>query len=365
MRSMFKEKRILASILGAGFFLAACQGETVIIEEADDTTIKSYEAVRIVGSSTVYPFSTTVAEQFGAKTVFPTPIVESTGSGGGMKLFCGGIGAEFPDISNASRRMKASEYDLCQSNGVTDIIEVKIGYDGIVIVNAKTGVAPEFSFTKKQLFEALAKEVPDGGVLKENTTRRWSDISAELPATPIQVFGPPPTSGTRDAFVELAMEGGAKKFPMLSDLRSENKSAFKAVSHAIREDSAWIDSGENDNAIVQSLIKNEQAIGVFGFSFLDENRDRLRAAPIDGVEPTFEAISSGEYSISRSLYFYIKKAHIEQKPGIIEFAEEFVAESSWGPEGYLVEKGLIPLPETERASVAENVLSRHVMERPD
>ena len=307
------------------------------------------DQIRIVGSSTVFPFSTAVAEQFGKTTEFATPVVEATGSGGGLKLFCGGVGLQFPDVANASRRIKASEVELCATNGVTDIVEVKIGFDGIVIANAKT--SPRLSLTKEQVFRALAKQIPVDGKLVDNPYRKWSEIDASLPDAKIEVLGPPPTSGTRDAFVELAMEGGAKTIPMLKALRESDKDAFKAVAHAIREDGAYVEAGENDNLIVQKLEANPDALGVFGFSFLDQNSDRVQGSLVEGVEPTFEAIADGSYGVSRSLFFYVKKAHVGVVPGLEEFIAEFTSDKASGDEGYLADKGLIPLPQAERATV--------------
>jgi phosphate transport system substrate-binding protein len=319
--------------------------------------------IRIVGSSTVFPFSTTVAEQFGANYNFPTPIVESTGSGSGLKLFCEGVGQNFPDIANSSRRMKGSEWDLCHANNVTEIIEVVIGYDGIVLANAKRAEA--FDLTPREIFMGLAREVPVNGRLVPNPYKRWSDISADLPDLPIQVFGPPPSSGTRDAFLELAMAPGAKEFPMLREIEEDDASLFTEIAHAIREDGAWIDAGENDGAIVQRLAKNPEALGVFGFSFLIQNEDRIRGAKIDGVSPTFEEIASGRYEISRSLYFYLKKAHLGVVAGLGEFLTAFTDERAWGDEGYLIDKGLIPLPPAQRTSMAASARAFTPMaERP-
>ncbi len=307
------------------------------------------DQIRIVGSSTVFPFSTAVAEQFGKSTKYKTPVVESTGSGGGMKLFCAGVGVGHPDITNASRRIKSSEFKQCSDNGIT-IVEVKVGFDGIVLANSKS--SKPLALTKKQVFQALAKEVPVDGKLVANPYKKWSDIDPSLPNGKIEVLGPPPTSGTRDAFVELAMEGGAKAFPMLKDMRSKDKKAFKGVAHAIREDGAFIDAGENDNLIVQKLQANPAAVGVFGFSFLDQNADKIQGATVDGVQPTFEEIASGKYGVSRSLYFYVKKEHVGVVPGIEEYVAEFTSEKAWGVEGYLVDKGLIPLPEADRKNGA-------------
>ena len=307
------------------------------------------DQIQIVGSSTVFPFSTAVAERFGQTTPFKTPVVESTGSGGGMKLFCSGVGLEHPDITNASRRIKASEFGKCTDNGIT-ITEVKIGFDGIVLANAKEGA--EFYLTTRDIFLALAKEIPDGnGGMIENPHANWSDVNPQLPDIRIEVLGPPPTSGTRDAFVELAMESGAKTFPELKALRKEDKKAFKAIAHSVREDGAFVEAGENDNLIVQKLTANPNALGIFGFSFLDQNSDRLKGAIVDGNAPSFDNIAGGDYPISRSLFFYVKQEHVGTVPGIQEFVAEFTNEGSWGPDGYLIDKGLIPLPDADREAV--------------
>jgi phosphate transport system substrate-binding protein len=331
--------------------------------------------ISIVGSSTVYPFATVVAEQFGKTTKFKTPKVESTGSGGGLKLFCAGVGVEHPDITNASRRIKKSEQEMCAKNGIDEIVEMKVGYDGIVLANAKS--AAKMELTRKDIFLALAKQVPGtDGKLIDNPYQTWKDVNPALPATKIEVLGPPPTSGTRDAFVELAMEGGAKKFADLKALRGakgddvktymaklgipesaynkKGKSVFKAVAHAIREDGAFIEAGENDNLIIQKLAANPKALGIFGFSFLDQNADKVQGSIVDGSEPTFEAISAGDYPVSRSLWFYVKKAHVGKVPGIAEYLAEFSSEKAWGDEGYLTDKGLIPMPEAERGQFAYN-----------
>jgi phosphate transport system substrate-binding protein len=311
------------------------------------------DQIRIVGSSTVFPFSTAVAEIFGKTTDFKTPVVESTGSGGGMKLFCAGVGLEHPDITNASRRIKASEFEKCSANGVT-ITEVKIGFDGIVLANAKS--APQLSLTKQQIFLALAKEVPQDGKMVPNPYTNWNQIDPSLPDAKIEVLGPPPTSGTRDAFVELAMEGGAKTFESLKALRKSDKKAFKAIAHAIREDGHYVEAGENDNLIVQKLEANPKAVGIFGFSFLDQNADKIKGANVDGVSPEFEAIAAGDYGISRSLFFYVKQEHVDAVPGISAFVDEFTSERAWGDDGYLAVKGLIPLPQAERDAIRASAM---------
>jgi len=313
------------------------------------------DQIRIVGSSTVYPFSTAVAEQFGRSRGFKTPVVESTGTGGGIKLFCSGLGDATPDIANASRRMKDTELAACQAAGVSEIVEVKIGYDGIVIANAK-GAKP-IALTKQQIFQALAKQVPVNGKLVPNPYAKWSDIDKALPAVRIEVLGPPPTSGTRDAFVELAMEGGAKAFPMLAELKAKDEDGFKAVAHAIREDGAYVEAGENDNLIVQKLVANPNAFGVFGYSFLEENTDKVRGNSVDGVAPTFEAIADGSYGISRALFFYVKKAHVGKVPGLKEFIAAFLSDAASSEDGYLADRGLIPMEQAERVAVRKSALA--------
>lgn len=309
--------------------------------------------ISIVGSSTVYPFATVVAEQFGKTTSFKTPKIESTGSGGGFKLFCAGVGVEHPDITNASRAMKKSEYDKCQANGVKEIVEVKIGYDGIVIANSKK--ASPLKLTRKDIFLALAKNVPDPSgaeKLVPNPYKTWKDVNNSLPAAKIEVLGPPPTSGTRDAFVELVMEEAAKGFPFI---KAMDKNAFKAAAHTVREDGPYVEAGENDNLIVQKLNANPDALGIFGFSFLDQNTDTIQGSFVDGVQPTFEAIADGSYPVSRPLFFYVKKAHVGVIPGIQEYLTEFTSEKTWGEDGYLSEKGLIPMPDQERQQYQSDV----------
>lgn len=309
------------------------------------------DQIRIVGSSTVYPFATVVAENFGKSSQFKTPIIESTGSGGGFKLFCAGVGTEHPDITNASRRIKMSEFETCQKNGVKDIIEVRIGYDGIVLANAKS--APEFAISRKQIFLALAKEVPVDGKWVANPYKSWSDIDAALPNEAIEVLGPPPTSGTRDAFVELVMEEACHALPEAKDL---DKDAKKAKCQSVREDGAFIEAGENDNLMVQKLVANPNAVAIFGFSFLDQNADKVKGAKVDGVAPAFEAIADGSYPVSRPLQFYVKKAHVGVIPGIDAYLAEFASEKAWGPGGYLSDKGLIPMPDAERAKYNKNAI---------
>ncbi len=314
--------------------------------------------VSIVGSSTVYPFATVVAEQVGRIPGLKTPTIESTGTGGGFKLFCGGVGVKYPDITNASRRIKKSELELCAANGVTEIVEVKIGYDGIVLANSKA--AAPMALERKDIFLALAKDVPDphgGTKLIANPYQTWKDVNPALPEEKIDVLGPPPTSGTRDAFVELAMEGGCKQFNSIKALKDTDPAAYKAVCHTIREDGAYVEAGENDNLIVQKLESNPDAVGIFGFSFLDQNTDIVQGATVDGHEPTFENIADGSYPVSRPLYIYVKKAHADVIPGIREYLDEFTSEKAWGEEGYLTDKGMIPMPEAERRKYRADVES--------
>lgn len=314
------------------------------------------DQIRVVGSSTVYPFAASVAETLSKTSSFKSPVIESTGTGGGMKLFCSGIGVEHPDVTNASRAIKESEQETCAKNGITPV-EVMVGYDGIAIANSKQG--PLFKITSREIFLALAKEVPDGnGNLRPNPNQTWADVNPSLPNVKIEVLGLPPTSGTRDAFLELVMEKGAKSFPELKALRKEKKKAFKAIAHSIREDGAFIEAGENDNLIVQKLQANPKSVGIFGFSFLDQNMDKIQGSFVDGVAPSFEAIADGSYGVSRPLFFYVKKQHVGTVPGIKEYVDLFLSEKMSGDEGFLTDKGLIPLPEKLRSLNRQKVLSQ-------
>ncbi|MEL7023609.1 MAG: substrate-binding domain-containing protein [Pseudomonadota bacterium] len=314
--------------------------------------------IEIVGSSTVFPFSAVVAERFGRRASFRTPKVEATGSGGGFKLFCNGIGVGYPDITNSSRRVKASELELCASNGVVDVVEVKVGYDGIVLANA-TG-QPPFVLTLRQVWLSLAKQVPspDGSrSFVDNPYERWSDIDANLPDLRIEVLGPPPTSGTRDAFVELAMEGGCSSFDWIAVIAEDDPDRFRSICHTVREDGFFTEAGENDNLIVQKLRANPAALGIFGFSFLDQNAEKVQGAFVDGFAPTFENIASADYPVSRPLYFYVKRAHVDVIPGLRQFLREFTSNRASGYDGYLADRGLVPLPISERAEVLAGVLA--------
>ncbi|MBI1208668.1 MAG: phosphate ABC transporter substrate-binding protein [Azospirillum sp.] len=300
---------------------------------------QSRDQIRIVGSSTVFPFSTVVAENFGKLGKFKTPVVESTGTGGGFKIFCSGVGPQYPDISNASRAVKDSERESCAKNGVTDITEVTIGYDGIsVAVNAKTKA---FKLTIPQLFLALAAEVPVGGKIVKNPNTKWSDVAPGLPKTDIEVYGPSPVHGTRDAFNELVMDVACVTFPEIKALPGDQK---KKVCNTIRDDGAWIDVAEDYALIVGKLNASPEAVGVFTFFYIDQNKDKIQGLTIGEVKPTFDNIASGKYPLARPLFFYVKNAHAKLIPGITEYVKEFLSDKAAGPDGYLVAKGLIPLP---------------------
>ena len=313
------------------------------------------DEIRVVGSSTVYPFSTAVAEEFGNATSFKTPVIESTGTGGGFKLFCGGLGLSFPDIANASRRIKHSEVIKCADNAINEIIEVNFGFDGIVLATSNKGIP--LNLELRHIWQALAKNIIVDGKMLENPHKRWSDIQENLPDLSIRVLGPPPTSGTRDAFMELAMEGGCQQFKYARDLKKIDKVAYKSLCHSIREDGLYIEAGENDNLIVQKIEANVDSVGIFGFSFLEQNRDKIRSIPVDGIQPSIESISIGTYPVSRSMFFYVKSQHIKLVPGVLEFVEAFLDEDASGSYGYLVDKGLIPLSDEEREETLDRVLS--------
>ncbi len=307
--------------------------------------------ISIVGSSTVYPFATVVGERFGQVTGLSAPRIESTGTGGGMKLLCAGDGPNHPDISNASRKIKQSEIDLCMSSGAGGLVEVKIGYDGIVF--AQSIDADQIELTRGQLFSALAREIPTpSGDLVANASQTWSDIDPSLPSVPIQVYGPPPTSGTRDAFVEMVMEEGCEQMPGYDRIVEDR---MQAACKAIREDGPFIEAGENDNLIIQRLANNANAFGIFGYSFLEENADRVRGVPLEGVEPTFESIADSTYPISRPLFFYAKSKALVSKPELAMFVEFFAAEEAIGEDGFLSDRGLIPLSADERSRMLDDI----------
>ena len=330
--------------------LAACQ------DQAKGGGGGARAEIRAVGSSTVYPFTTTVAEAFvAADPQAAAPVIESTGTGAGMKLFCAGIGAAYPDIENASRRIKASEYKDCAAHGAGQVMEVQVGIDGLAFAQAKTG--KPFALTPALLYRALAA-TPGG---RPNTTRLWSELDPALPAVPIQVYGPPATSGTRDALAELILTKGCEAFdPRAKPLAKSEPDAAKALCTRVREDGAYVDAGENDNLIVQKLQSNPNAIGVFGYSYLEENRDSARGLAIDGVEPTYDAIADGRYPGSRPLFLYVKKAHLDAVPGLRAFLRLYAA--NWGPGGPLTRRGLIAAPAPVRAAAAEVVARETVLE---
>lgn len=310
------------------------------------------EQINIVGSSTVYPFATVVAERFGKSTHFSVPKIESTGSGGGLKLFCSGVGGNTPDITNASRKIKSSEIELCKKNGVNDVIEIQIGYDGIAFANSTKSA--QLDVTIKELYMALAKVLPnEKGDLVDNPYQTWQQINPDFPNVGIEVLGPPPTSGTRDAFVELVMEAGCDELPAMKVLAKVDSKKHKAACQGLREDGAFVEAGENDNLIVQKLASNPNAFGIFGYSFLDQNRDKVQGAKINGVTPSFYAIGDGSYPVSRSLFFYIKKAHVGTVAGLHEYALAFTSEDAIGEEGYLTDRGLIPLSEADWKKVRQ------------
>mgnify|MGYP006266456987 CR=1 FL=1 len=349
---------LCSSLLAAGLCLS---GSVRAAEGARD-------AITIVGSSTVYPFAAAVAEQLGKQGKFKTPKVESTGTGGGIKLFCSGLGPSTPDIANASRAMKKSEFEACQKAGVKQIVEVKIGFDGIVLAQSKKA-KNKLTLTRKEVYLALAKRVPDpaapeGGKLVENPYKSWHEINPSLPKSKIEVLGPPPSSGTRDAFAELALEGGCQQIAWIKAKKETDDAWFKNVCMTIREDGAYIEAGENDNLIVQKLEANPDAAGIFGYSYLAMNEDRLHAAPIDGRAPTYEAIADGKYPVSRPLFIYVKKGHVGTIPGIAEYVAEFTSDKAAGPEGYLTDKGLIALPDAERKKAAANGQDMQAMSAP-
>lgn len=324
------------AILTSALALAACGGA--------GSGTDSRDFVRIVGSSTVYPFATAVAEQV-SKSGIKSPVIESTGTGAGMKLFCAGVGNAHPDIVNASRRMKASEYEDCAKNGVKDVVEIQVGLDGIAFAEASGG--PNMKLTPADVYKALAA-TPFG---KPNTAKTWKDVNPSLPAEPISVYGPPSTSGTRDALAELILTKGCDTDPAMKALKDSDKDKHKDICTKVREDGAYVDAGENDNLIVQKIAANPKAIGIFGFSFLEENADKLKGIPMDGVLPTYQTVSDFSYPGARPLYIYLKAAHVKAIKGIKEFALEF--SNAWGPDGYLKKKGMVVAPDDVRAANAE------------
>ena len=311
--------------------------------------------MRAVGSSTVYPFAKAVAERVArANPRLGTPIIESTGTGAGMKLFCAGVGERFPDVENASRRMKASEAKLCAANGVKEITEIQVGIDGIAFATA-TG-SPLSGVTTKDIYLALAR-TPYG---KPNRAKTWKDVNARLPAIPIRVYGPPPTSGTRDALGELIMTAGCDANPGMAAVKKADENKYKQICTGMREDGAFIEAGENDNLIVQKLAANPNALGVFGFSYLEENKDTLKDVPINGIQATYETVSTGQYPGARPLFIYVKKAHMTAIPGLQAYLNTFAA--NWDANGTLTKRGMVAAPDAVRKASAEAVKSLTVLD---
>ncbi|WP_334184130.1 substrate-binding domain-containing protein [Novosphingobium sp.] len=319
--------------------LSACGG-------SGGSSAGSRDFVRAVGSSTVYPFATAVAEQT-AKAGGKSPVIESTGTGAGMKLFCAGVGAQHPDIEDASRRMKKSEYDECVKNGVTEIVEIQVGIDGIAFAEGKNG--PNMKLTPTDIYKALAAN-PFG---KPNTAKTWKDVNPSLPAEPILVYGPPSTSGTRDALKELILEAGCKTDAATKALKDSDKDKYEATCHDIREDGPYVDAGENDNLIVQKISQNPKAIGIFGYSFLESNAGTIKGIPMSGIEPTYASISDFSYPGARPLYIYVKKQHLAPIKGLQAYVAEWA--KSWGPDGTLKAKGMVISPDDVRAKNADIV----------
>lgn len=342
------------------FILTALITATIFVATSSESIAR--DQIRIVGSSTVYPFVTTVAEQFGRKTNFKTPIVESTGTGGGFKLFCSGKGPSYPDVVNASRRIKPNELLNCYKNEVLDLREIKFGYDGIVLANSISSY--NYNLTVSELFLALARKVPSShnpNQLVDNYYKTWNQINEALPNEKIEVYGPPPTSGTRDAFVELVMESGCWYLNAFK-VAYPNIEDRKKACHLIREDGGFIESGENDNLIVQKLNTNKGALGIFGFSFLEENANIVQASQISSIAPTHDSIADGSYIISRPLFVYVKGDNVPEIPGIQEFVNELVSDDAVAPFGYLEERGLIPLPEGQLKEMQQKAISGSKLE---
>lgn len=314
------------------------------------------DQIRAVGSSTVYPFATAAAELFvQGNPGMKSPIIESTGTGGGMKLFCAGVGAQHPDIEDASRRIKKSEFEQCQANGVKDIIEIQVGVDGLAFAEARNG--PGLKLTPKIVYEALAANPYGKGPNKAQT---WQDVDPSLPAIPISVFGPPSTSGTRDSLAELILEKGCQSDEAMKALKEKSEDEYKATCTRVREDGKYVDAGENDNLIVKKLGANPNAVGVFGFSFLEENKDTLKDVPINGVEASYETVSTGQYPGARPLYIYVKKAHMQAIPGLQAYLNTFAA--NWNPDGVLTQRGMVASSEDVRQENTQIVKSLTVLD---
>lgn len=332
--------------------LAGCQNQPGGAGSARDQ-------IRAVGSSTVYPFAQAAVELFTqANPGMKAPIIESTGTGAGIKLFCDGVGAKFPDVANASRRIKKTELAACQANGVKEVMEVQIGVDGLAFAESIKG--PGLKLTTKQVYEALAANPYGKGLNKAKT---WADIDPALPKVAISVFGPPSTSGTRDSLAELVLTKGCESDPAMKALKDSDEAKHKQLCTQIREDGAYVDAGENDNLIVQKLNANPDAVGVFGFSYLDANRDSLKDVPLNGVEATYETVAGGTYPGARPLYIYVKKAHLAAVPGLKNYVEAFAA--NWGPDGALARRGMVTAPDDVRKANADVVANLTAMTGDD
>jgi phosphate transport system substrate-binding protein len=347
IQKMIKKIMLVAA---SALILAACQDQAASGGAARDT-------IRAVGSSTVYPFATLVGERFAEATGMKKPQIESTGTGGGFERFCGGIGPDTPDISNASRRMKKSEFEKCQANGVTDIIEVQIGFDGLAFGESKAGAG--FSLTLEDIYKALAAE-PYG---KPNTAKSWKDVNPSLPAIGISVFGPPSTSGTYDSFKELLLMAGCDKNPEMKALKDSDEEKHKKICGTFRGSPYYVEQGENDNLIISKLDKNPTSLGAFGFSYLNSNIDKIKPIPINGVAPSMATIADGSYPGSRAMFIYVKKAHIGVIPGLMDYVAEFAKASATG--GYLNERGLIPPTSEAATAIAATIKDAKVMTGAD
>ena len=330
--------RQIIAAAAAAMLVAGCGGQ-------DSGSGSGSQQIQIVGSSTVYPFTTAVAEQFQRDHAGMRAIVESTGTGAGMKLFCSGVGDQFPDMTNASRRIKKSEYELCAQNGVKQVIEIPVGIDGLAFIESKEG--PAMNLTPRDIYAAIAAN-PFG---KPNTAKSWRDVNPALPATPIQVYGPPPTSGTRDSLAELILEKGCDSDPAMKALKASDDARHKDICTKVREDGVYIEAGENDNLMVQKIAQNADAIGVLGYSFLEENADKVRGVTLAGVAPTSETISNLSYPGARQIYIYAKGEHVGAVPGMREFLAEYA--KAWSKGGYLERRGLIPSPADVQAKATQ------------
>jgi len=319
---------------------------TLAIAALSATTAYARDNVQVAGSSTVLPYATIVAEAFGENFEFPTPVVEGGGSGAGRKKMCEGVGPNTIDIANSSSRIKQSDIDLCASNGVTEIIEVRFGYDGIVFASDING--PSFAFTPTDWFNAIAKQVVIDGALVDNPNQTWADANADLPAQEILALIPGTKHGTREVFDKKVLEAGCKAtgaMDIFAEANGGDKKAAKKACHALRTDGLSIDIDGDYTETLARLDANDQAIGVFGLSFYQNNTDKLIVATMDGVTPSTETVASGEYPVSRPLFFYIKKAHLGVIPGLQEYVDFFVSDDMAGPDGPLAEYGLVSDPE--------------------